>query len=53
MCSYPKMFQGVDVSLIGKSEERLKELSEQVVKELNGEVVSTGKLGEDQKKPSA
>lgn len=51
--SYPKMFQGVDVSLIGKDEARLKELSERVVQELSGELISTGKLGEDEKKPSA
>lgn len=47
------MFQGVDVSLIGKDEARLKELSERVVTELSGEVISTGKLGEDEKKSSA
>jgi len=47
------MFQGVDVSLIGKDEGRLKELAEEVIKELQGEVISTGKLGEDEKKPAA
>lgn len=51
--SYPKLFQGVDVSLIGKDESRLKELAQEVVEELEGEVVSTGKLGEDEKKPTA
>jgi len=45
--SYPKLHYGVDVSLIGKDEARLKELGEEVVKELNGEVVAGGKLGEE------
>ncbi|KAK4050553.1 hypothetical protein OIO90_005020 [Microbotryomycetes sp. JL221] len=45
--SYPKLFAGVDVSLIGKDEQRLKALSDEVVKELQGEVVAQGKLGEE------
>ncbi|KAK4052078.1 hypothetical protein OIV83_002372 [Microbotryomycetes sp. JL201] len=45
--SYPKLFAGVDVSLIGKDEGRLSELSQEVVKELQGEVVAQGKLGEE------
>ena len=45
--SYPKFSQGVDVSLIGKEQSRLDELAMEVVKELQGEIVSQGKLGED------
>merc|ERR1719487_380503 len=47
--SYPKLMQGVDVSLIGKDESRLKELAEEVVKELKGELVAQGKLGQEAK----
>lgn len=47
--SYPKLMQGVDVSLIGKNESRLKELAEEVVKELKGELVAQGKLGQEAK----
>lgn len=66
MGSYPKLFAGVDVSLIGKDAARLDELAQEgtltrltclasdltsphdtVVKELKGEVVSQGKIGEE------
>lgn len=40
---------GVDVSLIGKDASRLAELAEEVVKELQGEIVLQGKLGEEDK----
>ncbi|BGP37500.1 hypothetical protein JCM10450v2_001405 [Rhodotorula kratochvilovae] len=46
--SYPKLMAGVDVSLIGKDEARLKELAEEVVKELQGELVAQGKLGQEE-----
>jgi len=46
--SYPKLLKGVDVSLIGKDENRLLELAEEVVKELDGELVARGKLGEEE-----
>lgn len=48
--SYPKLSNsktGVDVSLIGKDQSRLDELAQEVVKELQGEVVSQGKIGEE------
>lgn len=45
--SYPKFSKGVDVSLIGKVKSRLDELAEEVMKELQGELVSQGKLGEE------
>lgn len=41
--------QGVDVSLIGKDEARLKEIAEEVVQELKGELVAQGKLGQEAK----
>ncbi|KAK9899183.1 Molybdopterin binding protein [Cystobasidium minutum MCA 4210] len=45
--SYPKLMQGVDVSLIGKDEARLEELAQECCKELSGEVVAQGKLGQE------
>ncbi|KAH8921861.1 Molybdopterin binding protein, partial [Atractiella rhizophila] len=42
--SYPKMNNGVDVSLIGKDEERLRELGAEVCKELQGEYIKEGKV---------
>ncbi|KAI5481030.1 molybdopterin binding domain containing protein [Pseudohyphozyma bogoriensis] len=45
--SYPKLMQGVDVSLIGKDQARLKEVADEVVNELQGEIVMEGKLGEE------
>lgn len=47
--SYPKLQQGVDVSLIGKDEPRLHELAQEVVKELDGELLAAGKLGNEEK----
>ncbi|ORY61190.1 MoaB/Mog domain-containing protein [Leucosporidium creatinivorum] len=47
--SYPKLSAGVDVSLIGKDASRLEELAEEVVKELQGEIILQGKLGEESK----
>ncbi|GAA6048167.1 hypothetical protein JCM3770_003693 [Rhodotorula araucariae] len=46
--SYPKLLAGVDVSLIGKNEARLKELAEEVIKELQGELLAQGKLGQEE-----
>ncbi|TNY18271.1 MoaB/Mog domain-containing protein [Rhodotorula diobovata] len=46
--SYPKFLGGVDVSLIGKEEPRLHELAQEVVKELKGELVASGKLGQEE-----
>ncbi|KAL8284109.1 hypothetical protein RQP46_004858 [Phenoliferia psychrophenolica] len=48
--SYPKLNAGVDVSLIGKDMDRLKELSEEVIQELKGTLLLEGKLGEEVKK---
>ncbi|KAK4705825.1 hypothetical protein P7C70_g372, partial [Phenoliferia sp. Uapishka_3] len=48
--SYPKLLAGVDVSLIGKDLDRLKELSQEVIQELQGTLVLEGKLGEEQAK---
>lgn len=45
--SYPYLYSGVHVSLIGHDVERVKELGQEVVKELEGKVVSEGKLGEE------
>lgn len=45
----PKLMQGVDVSLIGKDEPRLKELAQEVIQELKGELVAQGKLGQESK----
>jgi len=47
--SYPKLMQGVDVSLIGKDEARLAELAQECCKELQGEVIAQGKLGQEGK----
>lgn len=47
--SYPKIMHGVDVSLIGKDQERLAELAEECCKELKGEVIAQGKLGQEDK----
>jgi len=48
--SYPKgIGGGVDVSLISQNEERLDELAQECCKELDGEVVAQGKLGQEQK----
>ncbi|GAA5863313.1 hypothetical protein JCM1840_007479 [Sporobolomyces johnsonii] len=46
--SYPKLLRGVDVSLIGKNEDRLHELAQEVIKELKGELVAQGKLGQEE-----
>ncbi|GAA5937076.1 flavin adenine dinucleotide pyrophosphatase [Sporobolomyces koalae] len=45
--SYPKIRLGVDVSLIGKDENRLLELAKEVEQELNGKLIAKGKLGEE------
>ncbi|WVR08177.1 hypothetical protein IAU60_005223 [Kwoniella sp. DSM 27419] len=45
--SYPYLYSGVHVSLIGHDVDRVKELGQEVVKELEGKVVSEGKLGSD------
>jgi molybdopterin-biosynthesis enzyme MoeA-like protein len=46
--SYPKgIGGGVDVSLIGKDEARLEELSKDCISELQGELVAQGKLGSE------
>lgn len=45
--SYPKLMQGVDVSLIGKDEARLAELAQECCKELQGEIIAQGKIGQE------
>ncbi|KAE8202513.1 hypothetical protein CF328_g2168 [Tilletia controversa] len=45
--SYPKLFQHVEVSLIGTDLEALKKYGDEVAKELDGEIIATGKLGEE------
>ncbi|CAD6566488.1 MAG: hypothetical protein TREMPRED_002652 [Tremellales sp. Tagirdzhanova-0007] len=45
--SYPFLYSGVHVSLIGHDLERIKELGQEVVNELDGEVVSAGQLGDE------
>ncbi|PWN49805.1 Molybdopterin binding protein [Violaceomyces palustris] len=44
--SYPKWNNGVDVSLIGDNLDRLKELGQEVEKELDGKILEAGKIGE-------
>lgn len=46
----PYLYKGVHVSLIGHDQDRLRELEQEVVKELDGKVVSEGRLGEDSAK---
>jgi len=46
--SYPFLFKGVHVSLIGHDIERIRELGQEVVKELDGKVVAEGQLGAEQ-----
>ncbi|TXT13343.1 hypothetical protein VHUM_00710 [Vanrija humicola] len=45
--SYPYLYQGVHVSLIGHDVERVKELGREVVEKVEGKVVSEGELGAD------
>ncbi|WWD20180.1 hypothetical protein CI109_104656 [Kwoniella shandongensis] len=45
--SYPFLYSGVHVSLIGHDVERIKELGQEVAKDLDGKVVSEGKLGSE------
>lgn len=45
--SYPKLRQGVDVSLIGQDNARLQELAQECCKELSGQLIAQGKLGEE------
>ncbi|WWC65981.1 uncharacterized protein I303_108603 [Kwoniella dejecticola CBS 10117] len=47
--SYPYLYSGVHVSLIGHDIERVRELGQEVVKELDGKIVSEGKLGNESK----
>lgn len=44
--SYPTFGVGVDVSLIGTDLARLQELGRECEKELEGEIVAQGKIGE-------
>ncbi|KAK1923692.1 MoaB/Mog domain-containing protein [Papiliotrema laurentii] len=48
--SYPYLYAGVHVSLIGHDQARLRELEQEVVREVDGKVVSEGRLGEDSAK---
>ncbi|WWC92933.1 uncharacterized protein L201_007896 [Kwoniella dendrophila CBS 6074] len=48
--SYPYLYSGVHVSLIGHDVERVRELGQEVVKEVDGKVVSEGKLGNEGEK---
>ncbi|BEI83242.1 hypothetical protein CcaverHIS002_0311100 [Cutaneotrichosporon cavernicola] len=45
--SYPYLYKGVHVSLIGHDVERVKELGKEVAEKLEGEVMSEGTLGND------
>lgn len=45
--SYPYLYQGVHVSLIGHDVERIKELGLEVEKELDGKIISEGTLGNE------
>ncbi|KAE8213565.1 hypothetical protein CF327_g2933 [Tilletia walkeri] len=45
--SYPKLFQHVEVSLIGTDLDALKKYGDEVAKELDGEIIASGKLGEE------
>jgi len=44
--SYPSFERGVTVSLIGRDEERVREIGQEVVKELQGEVIEAKRVGE-------
>lgn len=46
----PYLYSGVHVSLIGHDQDRLRELEQEVVKELDGKVISEGRLGDDSAK---
>jgi len=46
----PYLYSGVHVSLIGHDIDRIKTLGEEVAKELDGKVISEGRLGEDSAK---
>ena len=46
----PYLYSGVHVSLIGHDIERIKTLGEEVADELDGKVISEGRLGEDSAK---
>ncbi|WVW86783.1 hypothetical protein I302_108837 [Kwoniella bestiolae CBS 10118] len=48
--SYPYLYSGVHVSLIGHDIDRVRELGQEVVKEVDGKVVSEGKLGNESEK---
>ncbi|CAK9780673.1 Molybdopterin binding protein [Cutaneotrichosporon oleaginosum] len=45
--SYPYLYKGVHVSLIGHDVERVKELGEEVARTLEGDIISQGTLGSD------
>ena len=51
--SYPAFMGGVTVSLIGKDTKRLEELEDEVVREVQGEKVERGKLGEEKEVKSS
>jgi ornithine cyclodeaminase/alanine dehydrogenase-like protein (mu-crystallin family) len=44
-CTDPYLYQGVHVSLIGHDIERVKELGQEVCKEVDGKVAAEGRLG--------
>ncbi|KAK6908785.1 molybdopterin binding domain-containing protein [Kwoniella mangroviensis CBS 8886] len=48
--SYPYLYSGVHVSLIGHDIVRVRELGQEVVREVDGKVVSEGKLGNESEK---
>ncbi|WRT69558.1 uncharacterized protein IL334_006546 [Kwoniella shivajii] len=51
--SYPYLYSGVHVSLIGHDIERVRALGQEVVREVDGKVVSEGKLGSEGKEAKA
>ena len=45
--SYPLLQKGVTVSLIGRDEKRVREIGEEVAREVQGEVVEAKRVGEE------
>ncbi|CAO1622800.1 unnamed protein product [Parajaminaea phylloscopi] len=43
--SYPKLFNGVDVSVIGFEPEKLQEIAKEVEQEVNGTITESGQIG--------
>lgn len=47
--SYPKLFNGVDVSVIGFDVDKLHEIAKEVEKEVDGQITESGQVGGSKK----